>query len=104
MDSKEDFWSIMMENFYILLIVYEGEYILWNSTEGIHLTAYEEMEENYSSFIRDHMEGVGLLGKSKKLMTYFNNAKRLHQAGVSLSLDLEAYEEDYGVYLSRLTG
>lgn len=38
------------------------------------------------------MEGVGLLGKrNQKLMTYFNNAKRLHKP-VSLSLDLEAYE------------
>lgn len=70
----------------------EGEIYSLNSTEeGIHLTAYEM--ENYSSFIRDHMEGVGLLGKrNQKLMTYFNNAKRLHKP-VSLSLDLEAYEE-----------
>ena len=69
----------------------EGEIYSLNSTEeGIHLTAYEM--ENYSSFIRDHMEGVGLLGKrNQKLMTYFNNAKRLHKP-VSLSLDLEAYE------------
>ena len=69
----------------------EGEIYSLNSTEeGIHLTAYEM--ENYSSFIRDHMEGVGLLGKrNQKLMTYFNNAKRLHEP-VSLSLDLEAYE------------
>ena len=53
----------------------EGEIYSLNSTEeGIHLTAYEM--ENYSSFIRDHMEGVGLLGKrNQKLMTYFNNAK-----------------------------
>ena len=36
----------------------EGEIYSLNSTEeGIHLTAYEM--ENYSSFIRDHMEGVG---------------------------------------------
>lgn len=57
----------------------EGEIYSLNSTEeGIHLTAYEM--ENYSSFIRDHMEGVGLLGKrNQKLMTYFNNAKRLHK-------------------------
>ena len=69
----------------------EGEIYSLNSTEeGIHLTAYEM--ENYSSFIRDHMEDVGLLGKrNQKLMTYFNNAKRLHKP-VSLSLDLEAYE------------
>ena len=39
----------------------EGEIYSLNSTEeGIHLTAYEM--ENYSSFIRDHMEDVGLLG------------------------------------------
>ncbi len=69
----------------------EGEIYSLNSTEeGTHLTAYEM--ENYSSFIRDHMEDVGLLGKrNQKLMTYFNNAKRLHKP-VSLSLDLEAYE------------
>lgn len=69
----------------------EGEIYSLNSTEeGIHLTAYEM--ENYSSFIRDHMEGVGLLGKrNQKLMTYFNNAKRLHKP-VSLSLDLEELE------------
>ena len=69
----------------------EGEIYSLNSTEeGIHLTAYEM--ENYSSFIRDHMEGVGLLGKrNQKLMTYFNNEIRLHKP-VSLSLDLEAYE------------
>ena len=48
----------------------EGEIYSLNSTEeGIHLTAYEM--KNYSSFIRDHMEGVGLLGKrNQKLMTY----------------------------------
>ena len=40
----------------------EGEIYSLNSTEeGTHLTAYEM--ENYSSFIRDHMEDVGLLGK-----------------------------------------
>ena len=57
----------------------EGEIYSLNSTEeGIHLTAYEM--ENYSSFIRDHMEGVGLLGKrNQKLMTYFNNEIRLHK-------------------------
>ena len=78
----------------------EGEIYSLNSTEeGIHLTAYEM--ENYSSFIRDHMEGVGLLGKrNQKLMTYFNNAKRLHKP-VSLSLDLEAYEEDSEVFSER---
>ena len=68
----------------------EGEIYSLNSTEeGTHLTAYEM--ENYSSFIRDHMEDVGLLGKrNQKLMTYFNNEIRLHKP-VSLSLDLEAY-------------
>lgn len=68
----------------------EGEIYPLNSTEeGTHLTAYEM--ENYSSFIRDHMEDVGLLGKrNQKLMTYFNNEIRLHKP-VSLSLDLEAY-------------
>ena len=68
----------------------EGEIYSMNSTvEGTHLTAYEM--ENYSSFIRDHMEDVGLLGKrNQKLMTYFNNEIRLHKP-VSLSLDLEAY-------------
>lgn len=68
----------------------EGEIYSLNSTEeGIHLTAYEM--ENYLSFIRDHMEDVGLLGKrNQKLMTYFNNEKRLHRP-ISLSLDLEAY-------------
>ena len=68
----------------------EGEIYSLNSTEeGTHLTAYEM--ENYSSFIRGHMEDVGLLGKrNQKLMTYFNNEIRLHKP-VSLSLDLEAY-------------
>ena len=68
----------------------EGEIYSLNSTEeGTHLTAYEM--ENYSSFIRDHMEDVGLLGKrNQKLMTYFNNEIRLHKP-VSLSLDLEDY-------------
>lgn len=68
----------------------EGEIYSLNSTEeGTHLTAYEM--ENYSSFIRDHMEDVGLLGKrNQKLMTYFDNEIRLHKP-VSMSLDLEAY-------------
>ena len=57
----------------------EGEIYSLNSTEeGTHLTAYEM--ENYSSFIRGHMEDVGLLGKrNQKLMTYFNNEIRLHK-------------------------
>ena len=67
----------------------EGEIYSLNSTEeGTHLTAYEM--ENYSSFIRDHMEDVGLLGKRNQKLTYFNNEIRLHKP-VSLSLDLEAY-------------
>ena len=68
----------------------EGEIYSLNSTEeGTHLTAYEM--ENYSFFIRNHMEDVGLLGKrNQKLMTYFDNEIRLHKP-VSLSLDLEAY-------------
>lgn len=68
----------------------EGElYSPDSMEEGIHLTAYEM--ENYSSFIRDHMEDAGLLGKrNQKLMTYFNNEMRLLKP-VSLSLDVESY-------------
>lgn len=49
----------------------EGEIYSLNSTEeGIHLTAYEM--ENYSSFIRDHMEGVKrqfLIERLRKLIS-----------------------------------
>ena len=54
----------------------EGEIYSLNSTEeGTHLTAYEM--ENYSSFIRDHMEDVGLLGKrNQKLRNFMSRACR----------------------------
>ena len=79
----------------------EGEIYSLNSTEeGIHLTAYEM--ENYSSFIRDHMEGVGLFPDDRTLCK-FKAALELEQCdsleqALRIAENLDCYSYDPQMY------